>query len=160
MKNLTHRNRARARRGEAGVALVEFALVLPLLMLLLIGGVEIGRYAYFSIIVANAAHAGAQYGSQNGVSARDAAGIQAAAQGDGINGISGLTVTSNPTCACWNGSAYSNIPCTAPLSCNSGHPVELISVTVSGTAHSLFNYHVLPSSLAVSATTTMRLVAQ
>lgn len=147
-------------RGQAGAALVEFALVLPLLMLLLLGGVEIGRFAYFSIIVANAARAGAQYGSQNGETARDAAGIQAAVQGDGINGISNLTVSSNPTCACWNGSTYANIPCTAPLSCNSGHPVELISVTVNGTAHSIFNYRFLPVSLPVRAVATMRLVAQ
>ena len=47
--------------GQRGVALVEFALVVPLLALLLVGIIEIGRFAYFSIAVANAARAGVQY---------------------------------------------------------------------------------------------------
>lgn len=157
---MTDRNAARKWQGQRGVALVEFAIAIPLLMLLLLGAAELGRYAYFSIIVANAARAGAQYGSQNGTTALDSTGIQAAAQNDGTNGISALTVSTSPTCWCWNGTAYSSTACSLPLHCVSGHAVEFISVTVSGTAHSIMKYPLLPSTLPVSATTTMRLVGQ
>ncbi len=139
---------------------MEFAIAIPLLMLLLLGAAELGRYAYFSIIVANAARAGAQYGSQNGTTALDSPGIQTAVQNDGTNGISALAVSSSSSCWCWNGTTYASTTCSLPLHCASGHPVEFISVTVSGTAHSIMKYPLLPSTLPVSATTTMRLVGQ
>ena len=151
---------ARKWHGQRGVALVEFAVAIPLLILLLLGAAELGRYAYFSIIVANAARAGAQYGSQNGTTALDSLGIQTAAQNDGTNGISALTVSTNPSCWCWDGTTYTSTPCSLPLNCATGHAVEFIAVTVSGTAHSIMKYPLLPSTLPVSATTTMRVVGQ
>ncbi len=157
---MSDREAVRTWDGERGVALVEFAVAIPLLILLLLGVAEIGRYAYFSIIVANAARAGTAYGAQNGTTALDSPGIQSAVQNDGVNGISALAVTSSASCSCWNGASYSATPCSLPLTCASGHPVEFISVTVSGTAHSIFKYPLLPSSLPVSATATSRVVAQ
>jgi Flp pilus assembly protein TadG len=70
------------RRNEAGQALVETALTLPILLLLILGAAELARIAYISIEVANAAEAGALYGSQNAGTAADTAGIRAAAQSD------------------------------------------------------------------------------
>lgn len=63
---------AAARLGktaEVGQALLEFALLLPVLCLLSIGVVEIGRAAYMSIVVTDAATAGVEYGSQNVITA-------------------------------------------------------------------------------------------
>jgi len=48
----------RLRKGEHGQALVEMALVLPLLFLLLFGVIEMGRVGYAYITVSNAARAG------------------------------------------------------------------------------------------------------
>jgi Flp pilus assembly protein TadG len=48
----------RLRKGEHGQALVEMALVLPLLFLLLFGVIEMGRIGYAYITVSNAARAG------------------------------------------------------------------------------------------------------
>src|SRR4051812_20722057 len=64
---LSGRGRVAPRRN--GQTIVELALVLPLLLLVLVGVTEIGRYAYFDILVSNAARAGAQYGAQSVVHA-------------------------------------------------------------------------------------------
>jgi Flp pilus assembly protein TadG len=56
--------RRRLFRAESGTSLVEFAILAPVIIFLLIGVIEIGRFAFFSILAANAARAGAQYGAQ------------------------------------------------------------------------------------------------
>lgn len=57
--------RARALRDERGVALVEFALVLPLLVLICLGTVDFGRaYARWNL-VKNAAREGANFAQLN-----------------------------------------------------------------------------------------------
>lgn len=48
---------------ERGQALVEFALVIPILMLLVCGLVDLGRAVYVSNSLAEAARDGARYGS-------------------------------------------------------------------------------------------------
>lgn len=60
---LTTRRRARHRVSyakRAGVVATEFALTLPLLLLIALGCVDFGRVGYYAITVANAAGAGAQ----------------------------------------------------------------------------------------------------
>ena len=86
---LAGRARSRASRGDAGAALVEMTIVAPLLILLLIGIVEVARYATFAIMVGNAARAGVQYGAQSMVLALDSSGLQNAAKNDAQN-IAGL----------------------------------------------------------------------
>jgi Flp pilus assembly protein TadG len=55
--------RSRPSKNKRGVAAVEFALVLPLLMLLVLGGLDWGFYFYVTQIVTNAAREGAREGS-------------------------------------------------------------------------------------------------
>jgi Flp pilus assembly protein TadG len=50
-----------AGRGERGVALVEMALVLPLLIMLLMGSFDFGRAVYIRTALANAARDGARF---------------------------------------------------------------------------------------------------
>src|SRR5579872_2840396 len=78
-------------RSESGQSLLEMAIITPILVLLVLGAIEIGRYAELSIVVVNAARAGAQYGAQNLAAAADSAGITSAAENDAQN-IQGLTV--------------------------------------------------------------------
>jgi Flp pilus assembly protein TadG len=74
------------RRGRRGAAAVEFALVLPLALLLLIGAADLGRFAHTRIAVANAARAGAGFASTTPftTTSRPAweAGIRQAVRGD------------------------------------------------------------------------------
>ena len=153
----------RSTNAQRGAALVEFAILIPFLALLLMGTIEIGRYAYFSIVVANAARAAVLYGAQNEQTALDTNGMKIAANADGVNTIvSSLTVTSANSCECWDGSTYSNnssstMSCSSPATCSSGQMVEFVTVTVSGTATSLLRYPLLPSSFTIAQSATQRL---
>jgi TadE-like protein/PilZ domain len=55
--------------GTEGQSLIEFALVLPLLFLLIVNAVNFGAFIYAWITVANAARAGVQYYALGGASA-------------------------------------------------------------------------------------------
>ena len=55
----------RASRSRRGAAAAEFAVVLPLLMTVVLGCVDFGRFAYNYIAVSNAARAAAGYGMMN-----------------------------------------------------------------------------------------------
>lgn len=145
--------------SQSGQSLVELALLTPILLLLVIGTVEMGRYAYLSTLVGNAARAGAAYGAQNNITAGDQTKIRNAALADAVD-ITGLTVTSTFVCGCDNGgtvvpSPETNAACTT--ACNAGnHLVVSSQVTVSGTFSSLFNYPGIPSPLTISNTATER----
>lgn len=57
------------RNREQGQSLVEFALILPLIMLLIVNAVNFGGFLYAWITVANAARAGAEYSLMGGAMA-------------------------------------------------------------------------------------------
>jgi Flp pilus assembly protein TadG len=160
--NSVHDSR-RILRSQSGQSLVELALLTPLLLLLIIGTVEMGRYAILSILVGNAARAGAAYGARNTTTAGDQTGIQNAALAD-LQDISSFTtqptVTSTFVCGCDNGgtiipSPETNAAC--GVTCNVGsHLVTSVQVTVTGTFNSMFNYPGIPSPLTLSSTATER----
>ena len=54
-------SRSAQNRGQAGHSLVEFALLIPLLFVLIVNAVNFGGFFYAWITVANAARSGAQY---------------------------------------------------------------------------------------------------
>src|SRR5215471_6985245 len=137
------RNRQCA-RSQGGQALVEMAFVVPILVLLMIGVIEIGRYAYIAILVSNAARAGAAYGAQNLVVSGDTTGISNAASNDfSSNGMTGLSTTSFATCGCDIGGTVSsdtqgNCTPSSPPVC-AGHWVVTLHVTSTGNFDGLFN---------------------
>ena len=144
----------------------------PILLIFVVGVVEMGRYASLSILVGNAARAGAQYGAQNLAHAADTTGITNAAQNDFSNGqnLSGLTVSfpgppamTSTVCGCDNGGTI-----TAMATCTSAcgnHMVISVKVAASGTFNPLFSYatplfgYLKVNSITVSSTATER-VAQ
>src|SRR3954454_22163998 len=58
----------RPSRRRRGAAATELALILPVLMMIVFGCVDFGRFAYDLIAVTNAARAGAAYGIMNNYS--------------------------------------------------------------------------------------------
>jgi Flp pilus assembly protein TadG len=54
-----------AHRHRQGAAAVEFAIILPLLVTIVLGCVDFGRFAYSYIALTNAARAGAAFGCMN-----------------------------------------------------------------------------------------------
>jgi Flp pilus assembly protein TadG len=152
-----------ARCRESGQTLLEIALVLPVLLFLTLGIVELGRYAYVSILVGNAARAGTAYGTQSLPQSVDTAGIQTAARNDyRSNGQDplNLSVTSKVSCGCDVGGGIVTAACTGSGAgvCASGHWVAVLSVTASGTFAPLFTYTNIPP-LALTRTSAVRVRA-
>ena len=139
---------------ERGQSLFEFAILTPVVLILLIGAIEIGRLAYLSILVNNAAHAGVQFGAQNLATAADNTGMQNAALNDGQN-IAGLTATASHFCSCADGSSSS----CQPSDCAGSHRLVYVQVNTTGQFQSLFSYPGFPSSYTVNGQAVMR-VAQ
>jgi Flp pilus assembly protein TadG len=150
---------AASRRSQSGQSLVEVALLLPFLVLMLLGVIELGRYAYIGILVGNAARAGAAYGTQSLPQSVDTTNISLAAQNDfQNNGQTGLSVTSSVSCGCDSSGTVTSSACsgTGAGTCGTGHWVVIVSVTASGTFTSLFNYPGIASSISLSRTSSMR----
>ncbi|WP_040379291.1 TadE/TadG family type IV pilus assembly protein [Dethiobacter alkaliphilus] len=66
-------------KNEKGQAIVESALVLPIILLLLLGMVEMGRMGNAYLTVTNAARHGARLGAVGGTNAEIAERVQSAA---------------------------------------------------------------------------------
>jgi Flp pilus assembly protein TadG len=146
MKTDTHRMRAHDRKERTrGTGLLELAFLLPVFMILVAGVVDMGRYAQFNILVANAAHTGALYGSQNLVAASDTIGIQAAAINDAGTLSTPLQVSSQMLCGC----AANSLSTTCPAAC--ANALTYIQVTATGTFHSVFTSLGLPTSVSKMA---------
>jgi Flp pilus assembly protein TadG len=151
-----------ALRSESGTSLIEFAFIAPIIIFLLVGMIELGRFGYFAILAANAARAGAQYGAQDVMTAYDTAGITTAAVQDGQNlpnwTTNGGAVTVNQLCAVNGGTLHA-----CGVSIGPGPPqntVYYVQVQVLGQFNSLLNYPGLPSSLPISGSATMRVATQ
>ncbi len=141
--------RRRANR-RAGSALVELAVVAPVLLLLIAGVLNYTMALRTAIAAANAARVGALYGSQSPANASDTAGIQSAAVNSAPT-ITGLTVTSARSCQCPGGAA---VDCGG--SCGGGNMLIYVQVTVRATASDFFSYSGLPFPGKVAAQASMR----
>ncbi|MDN5795024.1 MAG: pilus assembly protein [Intrasporangium sp.] len=85
----------RARGAERGAAAVEFALLLPLMFLVIAGIVDFGRAFFTQIELTNAAREGARAAVVSSISAGDIQ-ARAAASAPGIGGLSVDTPTICP----------------------------------------------------------------
>jgi Flp pilus assembly protein TadG len=137
-------------RNRKGSAMIEFALVAPLLLLLLAGVLDYSMALRTAVAVSDAARAGAQYGSQTQASSSDIAGMQAAAR-DAVPNLTGMTATAVRTCRCSNGAAASCVATCAGSTLN-----LYVEVTTQTTAPNAFSYPGLSFSGAVSAKAVMR----
>jgi len=153
------------RRFQSGQSLVEFAIVLPMLLLLLIGVIELGRYAYLAILVGNAAHAGATYGAQSPFTAGNPVvggtpAITLAADNDFQNNgqsVSNLVITTAFVCSCDNAGTMSSIDCTTGICPLGTNKVSSLQVTAQGTFTSLFSFPGIPSSMVITRSAIMRI---
>lgn len=143
----------RALRGaasEEGSSLVELALFLPVMILMLLGVVDMGRAIYAAIELSAAASTGAAYGIQNPT---DTAGMQKAALLDAAD-ISGATATASYGCECSDGTG-AVASCSSTPSCEYNW-VYYVQVKTSLNYKPLFSYPGIPSSLALTGTSRMR----
>ena len=132
--------------GRRGQALIELAILTPVLLVVVVGLIDVGRFARVATLVGNAAHAGAQYGTQSLSTAADRAGMRTAAVTDGQS-LSGLSASATNLCICADGSACS----TPQLQCAaSTHRILSVQVTASGTFQTLLRYPGLPQQMTIS----------
>jgi Flp pilus assembly protein TadG len=139
--------------GERGQSVAEMALITPMLLLLLVGTIEIGRYAYYGIEVSNAARAGVQYGAQSLTDSKDIAGITQAAQKDAPE-VAGMNVTATNRCACSNSPA-NFVGCPA-RGCAPGHALVFVQVDTTANIRPLLRYPGLPAGFAARGQAIMR----
>ena len=125
---------------SSGMALIELALVTPLLIALLLGAAEYGRLCYVGMEVTNAAHAGVAYATQNRNNAHQTAITKTVALNEESNIINmssppldTSSITVEELCA----SAYDETPGTC--STTDPNPVEWVRVNTQVTVNSLFH---------------------
>jgi len=120
---------------EAGSSVVEVALLIPIVMLILFGMIDLGRWVFLGIEVTSAARAGAQYGSLHYGNTSSTAAITTAAQND-VPDIPNLAVTTN-TSSCWcannPGVAVTCSTSYPYTSCTSSSQIVLLQVNTSTT---------------------------
>ncbi len=136
-----------------GIAVIEFALILSLLMLMLLAAGDFGRIFYAQIALENAARSGATFGTRVGGAYLNDAGILAAASADD-GGLSGVSITiPAKTCKCADGS-----PVACDGSCGGSDPTPKILLTVQADYDfvSITDFPGLPTTVPLRAKAVMR----
>jgi len=133
--------RQRQSRGRArnGTSAVEFAVVLPFLMFMVVVAVDFARVYRQAQVVMSASRNGALYGSDTPAKAADTAGIQAVALREAVDLAAPPTVTS-VTGTDADGNPY-------------------VRVTVSSPFQTITRYPGVSSSMTITRTTQMRVAA-
>jgi Flp pilus assembly protein TadG len=154
MRSSLARRLFRIRRSERGGALVELAVVLPVIVLIAIGVMDYGRVYYTSVTVVNAARAGAEWGAygRNG-SVTDNTEIQNFAKLEGAEAGT-INVTSHMVCRCTPGGA--TVSCTTTCSGGYGAPQVYVTAIATKTVTLLLKYPGLPSTVTISDSATFR----
>lgn len=143
MNNRSVRRQNRAAFCHCGQSAVEFAIAAPALVLLLVVLLDFGRFFAIGVAVESAAHAGAQYGSQNTATAADSTGMTAAATTQWNN--SGLTLTVTPAqCTCVSGSS---VTACASSYCTDDAQATFVTVNTSVSYSSIATYLQIPTAI-------------
>ena len=139
-----------------GTAVVEMALVLPMIVGMIIGMTDLGMGAYTEMQVQNAAQAGAEYATRVGY---NSVGITAAV----TNATSLSGVTANPvpsqSCGCAQGTTvtlFNTVPPCAQV-CPSGTVGTYVTVNAQASFTTLFSYPGLSSPMTLTASSVVRI---
>ena len=136
-----------------GNIIIEFALAMPILLLMLVGMLDLSRYALQKSALLQGAREGAQYGMVN---SSDTSGIESTAVN--ATGLTGVTATDSVFCECVNGTAVS-----CSTTCSSSTLKKYITVTttrsftsvLSGSSLTLNSYMSWTPPTSITATVTM-----
>lgn len=156
MRLLTTPARVSPRKLLRGQGMVELAMAAPLLILMLLAAVDMGRLLMMSITANSAARAGVEYGAQSVITASDTNGMVQAALQDGKD-ISGLQATASYYCKCPDG--------TIPKGCGdgvcaSGQQIIYVNVVTTAQFTPMTKIPGIPSPLTISSNVTRRVEVQ
>jgi len=154
MKDLFHASRpARQPSSDLGTASIEFALIVPLLALMVAGLFDLGYAAYESMVVQAAAEAGAQYASTNTWNATAIANAVTSS-----TELSGISATPAPSqfCACATGGTLAAVSCTSTCT-GGGTPGTYGLINAQVTHYNLLPYPGLSYPTTITAQARRRL---
>ena len=146
------------RAAADGNAIVELAVLLPLLMLVLLGGIDFGRIFYTALSVTHAVRAGVQYGAQGVGKASDYTGMRNAAVAAATDISSFTAPIAGRVCRCSTDTATMTCPSNAP----SGNCLAVCTVQVyvctqgQRTFQTIAPWPGIPSTVTVTRTAWMR----
>lgn len=159
-------------RNEEGSALVELYFAGFLMATMILGAAELGRIAWASIEVTNAAHAGIEYATSSHKAASDfvntngtyTGGIVTAALADAdtFGGNSSIAVTSiSAACTCAN-SSYTPTSCSDNTTCQSHNTsmIENITVQTTGTYYPIIRWPGGPTQVTLYGQATQKVSNQ
>jgi Flp pilus assembly protein TadG len=148
----------KAIREDKGGAMIEFALVFPLLLLLCLGATDFGRLFFNAVTLANAASVGAFHGAQNNVTAAQSALMVTRAEQD-ANNLDGVNGTAALFCEC-PGSPAAQVDCSLATDATAcpgyGPPRAYVRTDLQQTFNTVVNYPGIPASTVVRRTAFMR----
>ena len=132
---------------DGGAAAVEFALIMPMLVLMLAGIADLGQMVYVRSVLESAARAGAQASfADPSATATIEAAVQTAIAASGIANV--VTPSAAQACECSNGTA---VDCTTGTC--AGTVRHYVTVTATTTYTPMVNITNLPVGLGVDLTT-------
>lgn len=146
----SYRELLRVRRRTDGAVSVEFALIAPVLLILILIAVDFGVGMYEQQVIANAARAGAQLAVFSTVNSQE--GIRTAVANAAQKDAADLDTSSEIFCQCPGGAGVS---CTA--TCDGDAPEVYVRVTVKFKHETLLPYPTLDNPLTLTATSEFRL---
>lgn len=141
----------RRRKNQTGSVLIEFALGFTSLVMLGVTALSFGLAVQRSIMVADAANAGALYGANTSYAATDIAGMAQVVMNAGA-GVPNLTAAASYWCKCTP--TGSVVDCTS--SCGTDQPLYYVQVTASATYANFFQYLGLPGTFTLKSVSIMQ----
>jgi Flp pilus assembly protein TadG len=142
---------------RTGNMMIEFAIALPVLLLLVVGLLDLGRFGLQKSALLQGARAGAQYGITSVAASGESTNINTTAQG--ATGLSGVTATNSVFCECVSGTTVAcNSTCTGggtPKRYVTVNTTKSFSSVVSVATLNLGSYGSWTPPTTVSASVTM-----
>jgi Flp pilus assembly protein TadG len=142
--------RQNRRKTQSGSALIEFSLSFSFIAMLGMAAVSYGMAVQTSVVVADAANAGAVYGANSTYNSVSTTAIQQVAVNSAPS-VQNLTATAVFWCTCSPGG--SQVSCSS--ACGSDQPSYFVQVTVSTTYPNFFHYGSLPASFTIKSVCNM-----
>lgn len=139
--------------GTRGVAVIEFAIIAPILVILMVCTIDLALGIYRKMQVQNAAQAGAQYAMLRGFNASSISSAVANA-----TKFSGVSADPGPTqfCGCASSTGVSSAACNS--TCSGGALAgTYVRVSAKGTYKTLLVYPSIPESFTFTAQSTVRI---
>jgi len=139
--------------GCRGTAAIEFAIVGPMLVVMMVCTMDLGAGMFRKMQVQNAAQAGAMYAALHGFAPSS---ISSAVTN--ATGLSDISSSPEPSqfCGCASNSGVASIACTS--TCSGGSiPGTYVTVSAQSTYSTILPYPLVPDSFTLTAQSTVRI---